>query len=199
MKDGDQPMYAFMQGSKLGKTLDVGCGDGSFAEGLFSESLDRKSYLGLDSNKNAVALAQKKGLNVQHLDVDKGALPFPDNAFDTIILKDVLEHVNDPQHLVTEARRCIKKNGTLFISTPSEWSQLLWDDYTHKRAFTLRALKQLVEDYGFTVTKAANYRHTIQFKTSRLKYTGRLIFKFLTGIDLLTQAYLVQATPKNVD
>lgn len=193
MKDGDQPMYAFMQGIPLGKTLDVGCGDGSFAQGLV---LDKKSYVGLDSNEKALAIANKKGFKVQVFDVDKGNLPFPDNAFDTIILKDVLEHVNDPEHLMKEARRCIKKNGTLFISTPSEWSQLLWDDYTHKRAFTLRALKQLVGDYGFKVEKTTNYRHTIQFKTSRLKYTGRLLFKFLTGVDLLTQAYLLKASTK---
>jgi len=47
-------------------------------------------------------------------------LPFRDESFDGIIARHLLEHIDREQHpdTISEWRRVIKKNGTLFIEVP---------------------------------------------------------------------------------
>jgi len=46
-------------------------------------------------------------------------LPFPDNSFDGINLKDVFEHLENPAHIVRECARILKPGGILVFSTPN--------------------------------------------------------------------------------
>src|SRR5207244_919315 len=75
--------------------LDVGCGTGWLAE-----HFDR--YTGIDGAPEAVELARGLGRRVMHGDLDQ-RLPLPDRSFDAIVMKDVLEHVEDPVGLAREA------------------------------------------------------------------------------------------------
>ena len=65
-------------------------------------------------------------------------LPFKDNAFDIVGLFDVIEHFDDDQAVLREARRVLKKDGLLVITVPalSElWSY--FDDIAfHKRRYS---------------------------------------------------------------
>lgn len=47
-----------------------------------------------------------------------GALPFPDQCFDTIILSDVLEHIPDPERLWGEMFRILRNGGSILLSVP---------------------------------------------------------------------------------
>lgn len=47
-----------------------------------------------------------------------GRLPFEDAMFDTIILSDVIEHIKEPNQLISECVRVLKKDGCLFINAP---------------------------------------------------------------------------------
>lgn len=42
-------------------------------------------------------------------------LPYPDNTFDVVILANVLDHTQDPQKVLLEANRVMKKDGILFF------------------------------------------------------------------------------------
>ena len=58
---------------------------------------------------------------IDHLDheVDlTGNLPFPDNAFSTLILSDVLEHIPNPDHLWSEMHRILLPGGVAIINVP---------------------------------------------------------------------------------
>src|SRR5574339_822128 len=46
------------------------------------------------------------------------ALPFDDNAFDAVILSEVIEHVADPMRALSEIQRVLKKGGLLFLTWP---------------------------------------------------------------------------------
>ena len=98
------------------KTLDVGCGQNKYA-----------GAVGIDSNPRS------------HADVihDLGTLPypFPDNEFDLIICRHVIEHVPDVLAFVTELHRITKPGGTLKIVTP-HYSNPDWaTDPTHRNHF----------------------------------------------------------------
>jgi SAM-dependent methyltransferase len=122
--------------------LDVGCGTAWLAEHF-------PNYTGVDASPEAVAAAASAGRNVLLVDISAG-LPFDDAHFNAVVLKDVLEHVQDPFRLVKEAWRVLDGGGRVFASSPDaqRWS---WDDYTHRRPFTRRAYRLLFQDAGFRV------------------------------------------------
>jgi SAM-dependent methyltransferase len=126
------------------KILDVGCGSAWLAD-------DFRNYTGVDSSFEAVEQAKALGRNVVHADVNKG-LPFADASFDAAILKDLLEHVDNPVTIVHEVRRVLKPGGRVFASSPDA-QRWVWHDYTHRRPFTRRAYRLLFADAGFEVER----------------------------------------------
>jgi SAM-dependent methyltransferase len=128
------------------RVLDVGCGTGWLAEHF-------PNWTGIDGSPDAVERGRAKGRDVRLGDVDR-SLPFPDEQFDGVVLKDLLEHVADPVAVVREARRVLVPGGTVFASSPDA-QRWVWNDYTHRRPFTRKAYKLLFADNGFTVREAA--------------------------------------------
>jgi SAM-dependent methyltransferase len=51
------------------------------------------------------------------LTIENGLVPADDGAFDAVISTQVLEHVPDPDDYLAEARRLLKPNGRLVLST----------------------------------------------------------------------------------
>ena len=68
-------------------------------------------------------LADKFGFNnietyaTNDLNIDK--FIFADDTFDLVILGEVIEHLYDPDVLLRECNRILKKNGVLLITTPN--------------------------------------------------------------------------------
>jgi SAM-dependent methyltransferase len=122
--------------------LDIGCGTGWLAAHF-------PRYTGIDGSANAVEIANGLGRNVIEGDVDR-PLPFAEESFDAIVMKDLLEHVADPTALVREARRVIRPGGIVFASSPDA-QRWVWDDYTHRRPFTRKSFRLLFADQGFAV------------------------------------------------
>ncbi|HZO37429.1 MAG TPA: class I SAM-dependent methyltransferase [Solirubrobacteraceae bacterium] len=125
--------------------LDVGCGTAWLADHF-------PAYTGIDGSPDAVATAQAKGRSVQLGDVD-APLPFADASFDAVVCKDLLEHVGDPVAVVREVHRVLRPGGRVFASSPDA-QRWVWDDYTHRRPFSLRAYRQLFADNEFGVVRA---------------------------------------------
>ena len=76
-------------------------------------------------------------------------LPFGDQAFDTIILSDVLEHLPEPGRLWTEMNRILRPGGVALINVPFfYWLHEVPHDYYR---FTEFALKRFAQESGFEV------------------------------------------------
>jgi 2-polyprenyl-3-methyl-5-hydroxy-6-metoxy-1,4-benzoquinol methylase len=88
------------------------------------------------------------GLAIQHLDADAHHLPFPDGRFDGCVSLQVLEHVREPEQVISEVSRVLKPGGRILVSCEnylSFWEPhygVPWLPFLAKRvgAFYLRLL-----------------------------------------------------------
>jgi SAM-dependent methyltransferase len=105
--------------TRLGRVLDDGCGGGGMTVSFAEES---DSVVGIDlSDRFAAAgtvLAREKGVaNICFARTDGQALPFRDDAFDTVFSHAVIEHVAGPLAYLREIRRVLKPGGLVFLQT----------------------------------------------------------------------------------
>ena len=94
------------------KLLDVGCGYGSFLKVAQKYDFD---VTGIEINEKAVEGARKNGFVVYDNNLEDLALP--EQMFDVVTLWDVIEHVDSPKSLLTEAARLLRPGGILFFHT----------------------------------------------------------------------------------
>lgn len=101
---------------KNGKFLDVGCGIGYFLSHLKSIQPNME-YFGVDYSKYNLAKARHYA-KVKWCDLNQN-IPFDKSSFDTVYMAEVIEHLVDPDRVLREAHRVLKKKGTLIVTTPN--------------------------------------------------------------------------------
>ena len=125
-----------------GKTLDIGCGIGDMLK-------FNPSFIGVDINPKCVEFCKIQKLDARLMKND--CLPFDDGSFDSVLLDNVLEHLNNPTPLLMEIKRVLCKNGTLLIGVPGEKG---YDyDSDHKQFYNEKKLIKCLIDSGFFVDK----------------------------------------------
>jgi glycosyltransferase involved in cell wall biosynthesis len=145
--------------------LDIGCGEGFFAQNLVKEG---NKVTGID------LLPQPRHPEVFvkyfHADLDQGldqALPALGNSeFDRVLLQDVLEHVRSPMRLLKDCHRLLNAQGLLLVSVPNvanitvrlsllfgrfEYSERGILDRTHLRFFTRKSARRMIEQAGYEI------------------------------------------------
>jgi len=105
------PFIAFVKRLAGKKILDFGCGYGAYSYEL--NKLDFKC-VGVDINEEYIKIAREKGVDA-HLIKDE--LPFNEKSFDTVIMFELLEHVQNPDKILKEAKRVARKN--ILITVPN--------------------------------------------------------------------------------
>jgi SAM-dependent methyltransferase len=123
---------------RLGRrVVEIGSGTGSGVLGAFP-----KHVKGLEINPIAVEYCKSLGLNVD-LIRDDGVFPVPDDSFDTCILDNVLEHIENPRRTLDECYRITRQGGGLVIAVPGVRG--FDSDPDHKQFYDAGALKLLDE------------------------------------------------------
>ncbi|MBI4244340.1 MAG: class I SAM-dependent methyltransferase [Planctomycetes bacterium] len=106
--------YAAAEMVEKGPVLDLGCGDGLFADLLVKKGID---VLAVDYSEVALTRVKEKGIKCKVLDFDGKKMPFKDGEFQTVAMLDVLEHLMQPWETLKEALRITQKN--VIISCPN--------------------------------------------------------------------------------
>lgn len=155
------------------RILEVGCGTGSNLGML--QRFGRVDAIEPDGPARALA-SSRSGIAVQGGTVPGDAV-VPDNAYDLIVLLDVLEHIPDDHGTLAELRSKLAPGGRLLVTVPAmPW---LWSAHDaahhHKRRYTAAALENVFRSAGFRV-KYRSYFNTLLFPLIvAARYAGRLM------------------------
>jgi SAM-dependent methyltransferase len=121
-----------------GRVLDLGCGVGhSF------HLLAPRESVGVD-----VEAAALEGQDRPTIVADMRELPLPSASFDAVLSVQSLEHVPDPERVVAEVRRVLRKSGTAMFVTPNTLTFGVPDEIVdpyHHVEFDARSLRALCE------------------------------------------------------
>jgi 2-polyprenyl-6-hydroxyphenyl methylase/3-demethylubiquinone-9 3-methyltransferase len=98
------------------KVLDLGCGGGILTEAL---AKNKAQTTGLDIEPSLIEIASQhaklEGLDIVYL---SGAFETQKlKNLDVIVSMEMLEHVEDPKHILHHCFKALKKGGYLFLST----------------------------------------------------------------------------------
>jgi len=97
------------------KVLDVGCLDAKILK-FFKKEVD---YTCVDIREDFNKRLRKIGINAITTNVCDKPLPFPDNTFDTVVMGEIIEHLENLVFALKESKRVLKIGGVLVGTTPS--------------------------------------------------------------------------------
>lgn len=95
--------------------LDVGAGDGHFAQSVFKE-ID----VGMDPDILALHEARKRATYLSLCVSSATEMPFRSSTFSTVICNSVLEHIPDLTKTLAESFRVLRRGGHFVCSVPTE-------------------------------------------------------------------------------
>jgi len=96
--------------------LDVGCGEGTKLAAFASK---KQKAVGIDVNRYAIKLAQKKYPHLKFVHARDEQLPFVDGEFNLVYSTFVLEHTRDYHLFLKEMVRVTSSGGQIIIICPN--------------------------------------------------------------------------------
>ena len=152
-----------------GALLDLGCWVGF----LLAEARERGwSTLGVEPSEFASAYARERnGLDV--MTDDLFTAPVPEDAWDAVVLGDVIEHLPRPGDALDRIARLLRSGGVVYLALPDAGSRVAramgprwWSVLpTHVQYFTRTSLETLLRRHGYeplvvsTAPKAFSVRY----------------------------------------
>ncbi|RLE90890.1 MAG: class I SAM-dependent methyltransferase [Thermoprotei archaeon] len=199
------------------RMLDLGCGYGGLTK-YVADFLGIYEIYGIDIDEQRLEKAKKRGIKVYKVDLNNEPLPFPNNYFDVVTSFGVLEHLTSYDNIIAEAHRVLTKKGYFIISMPNlaswvnrialllgyqprdvEISQRISPGILplyggggigHIHSATLKAMKELLEFYGFDI---------VLVKPLAPKIKNKLVLvidKVLGRFASLSRRFIIIAKPK---
>ena len=163
---------------KTGMTLlEIGCGRGDILKRFKSLGL---TVEGVDIDSEAITL--NPGIPVKMCHIENESLPYPDNSFDVIYSKSLIEHLYYPEKYMAEAYRVLKPNGLLLTLVP-DWEanyKIYFDDYTHRTPFSKVSLEDIYKIFNFKTVAIYKFRQLpLVWKYPALNYLCAMIAPFV--------------------
>lgn len=133
--------------------LDLGCGDGTTAQIIFS----KKIAFGLDNDHQTVKKA-KQGKQYRHvLQADAANIPLLADSIDLVFSNSVIEHIKNLDPTLKEVKRILKKDGVFIFTAPN-------NKFISYSIFSWMRIPLLPHLYGFLRNRKFHHYHCYSLK-----------------------------------
>jgi SAM-dependent methyltransferase len=165
-----------------GRLLDVGCGNGELGSWLVRRGW---SVVGVEPSLEACALARKRGVDARNgilaeVELEPG-------AYDAVVFRHSLEHVNDPVADLRRVRSALREGGIAIVSAPNfdSWQRASFGERwfnlevpRHRIHFNAASLHRTLAAAGFTQIATCTTTSSIALPASiQYALAGRFVFQ----------------------
>jgi ubiquinone/menaquinone biosynthesis C-methylase UbiE len=170
-----------------GPVLDIGCGDGFFAEVIFGHN-SRAVDVALDIEGSRIDQTKATGVYKRLATYDGKTMPFKNGTFGTVISNSTLEHITDLDSVLRETNRVLKRDGTFITTvvakpwadhyfgnriTGNNYKKWMTDIQVHINLFTDSQWDKAFKKAGFRIVKKTGHAGPlISTWTDILHYAG---------------------------
>jgi len=193
--------------------VDVGCGDGFHLNLLRQYGNKSWTLEGIDLDKRAIEMAEKRGFVVHQGTVE--SIDLPSNRYDLAFMIQTIEHVEKPVEVLRGIRRILKPGGRLVIVTDNTGSvdfglfkKRYWGGYhfpRHWNLFNRNSMRKLAEKTNFdvvrlrTIVSPVNWVYTVHnwlvgknapnWLINQFSLSSTLSLGFFTIVDFVLQKF----------
>jgi len=154
----NQALDALTEEGSLGNLLDIGTGTGRMVQ-LFAPQASHVTALDKSPEMLRIARARIQDLPADQVELVQGdflTLPFPDDAFDTVLFHQVLHYAQAPQDALAEAARVSREGARIaVIDFAAHDLEELRSSHAHARlGFSDEQMFTLLDNAGFACKPA---------------------------------------------
>jgi SAM-dependent methyltransferase len=148
------------------RVLEVGCGQGEFAERLAGRGVD---VVAVDQSEHMVGLTRARGVDARVADVQD--LPFADDEFDVAVANYMLYHVPDLQRGLAELARVAPRlvASTNGVRSMAEMWELVGRDLSPRRRLFFRETGESFLRRHYRTIRAIDHDGTIDMTAADMR------------------------------
>ncbi len=158
-----------LDGRRVGTLLDIGAGSGFFSRHLITCGMADEAWC-VDINYQQESDIVENGKNIHF------RKSMPDASAQTVLLMDVLEHVDDDVGLLRDSMHSAAPDARFLISVPA--FQFMWSGHDefleHKRRYTLRGIERVAETVGLKILQGNYFYATIFPAAMAVRLAGKV-------------------------
>jgi len=146
--------------TKINSILDIGAAEGLML-GFIKKNFSQAECIGLECSQELIGMNQDK--SVKLIQGDAQNLPFENNSFDIAVAAAIIEHLSNPEKMITECHRVLRQDGICIFTTPDPFFEQIaakighLEGAQHQKTFKLSQLVSLLKSKGFKILRAEKF------------------------------------------
>lgn len=178
----DRQKWAFSWLPESNLVIDVGCSNTPLISYLHTKC---NIVVGIDTDFNA--LRSIKHDNISLILASAENIPIETGVADTVLMLDVLEHLNNDRMALAEAWRILKKDGILILSVPYKGLFSFLDPQNLSIKLKKNKQMNIHKHYNYKDLKVLLYR---LFKIEKVHYGGLFLYPISFGANNFFRRHL---------
>lgn len=183
----------------IGEVLDVGCGPGYLGEIIAQEK--KAKVVGLEFAPQLCAEAKRRLSGVFCFNLEKPFSHWPEEIkqkrFHKIIISEVLEHLSEPEALLTKLKEVGNQDTDFIITVPNllfwknrlkilfghfEYGKEGLMDRSHIHFFSWESFKQVFKESGFSIIETVHHVPTRGVSLLAKIWPGLFAYQFIVRV-----------------